>query len=59
MTTTHDEHVQMIQDCELRSEKLTNWETDFIDSLSSQVVSGRTLTERQIEKLEAIWDRIT
>jgi thiaminase len=37
------------------SEKLTSWETDFIDSIQARLISGRTLTERQAEVLERIY----
>lgn len=55
----HDEHVTMIQDCENRESKLTDWERTFIDSLQAQVAAGRSLTERQAETLDSIWERVT
>jgi hypothetical protein len=54
-----DENLQMIEDCEKRQSKLSEWEATFIDSLSVQLGKGRSLTEKQSEKLEAIWERIT
>lgn len=57
--TDHDDHAQMIQDCESRESKLTDWERTFIDSLTKQVADGRALTEAQSEKLNEIWDRVT
>lgn len=56
--STHDEIVQMLDDCEKRSEKLTEWEETFIDSLQSQV-AVRSLTEKQVDRLTKIWERIT
>jgi hypothetical protein len=49
---------QMLADCEARESKLTQWEIDFIQSLSDQF-SERALSDRQINKLEAIWERVT
>ena len=52
----NEEHETMIEDCEKRSEKLTDWECDFIDSLSRR---DRELTTKRAETLEQIWDRVT
>ena len=53
------EHEQLIEDCEHREEKLSNWERGFIASLGEQISSGRALTDKQVETLEAIWERVT
>lgn len=53
-----DEIETMLADCEQLEEKLTDWERGFVDSLRHTVDSGYTLTERQIEKLSNIWNRI-
>lgn len=53
-----DEHEQLIQDCMDRDTKLTEWEQGFIDSLAKQIAQ-RPLSERQAERLEAIWERVT
>lgn len=45
----------MIEDCEKRSGKLTEWELQFIADISER----ESLTEKQIKKLEKIWDRVT
>lgn len=54
----HDDDHQMIEDCERREEKLTEWEQGFIDSLSSQI-ARRPLTDKQRSTLERIWERVT
>ena len=54
-----DEYVQMIEDCEKRESKLSDWEAGFIDSLGKQIGDGRTPTLKQLEKLDAIWERVT
>jgi hypothetical protein len=33
---------------------LSGWEIDFVESLAKQIEAGRTLTDRQREKAEAI-----
>ena len=32
-----DEHMTMIDDCEKRESRMTEWEATFIDSISSQI----------------------
>ena len=54
-----DEALQMIADCEARESRLTEWEQGFIDSLSKQLERGRSLTEKQEEILNRIWDKAT
>lgn len=54
-----EEIALMVQDCENREEKLSDWERGFIDSLSNQLSKGRTLSEKQVDKLNSIWERIT
>lgn len=51
-----DEFRQMVEDCEHRESRMTAWECQFIDSLSRL---ERPPTEKQVETLNAIWDRVT
>lgn len=53
------EYVRMIEDCEKRDTRLTDWETDFIDSLGRQLAEGRRPTPKQIEVLDRIWEKAT
>lgn len=55
----HDEHLTMVEDCENRESKLTDWERGFIDSVKQQLARGRALSEKQAERLDAIWERVT
>ena len=41
MSTWADEYVTMLEDCEKRSEKLTDWECGFVDSLQRQIAPHR------------------
>jgi hypothetical protein len=54
-----DDIEDMLNDCEKRSSKLSDWETTFIDSISTQRGRGRALSAKQVETLTAIWERIT
>jgi hypothetical protein len=53
-----DEVFILIEDCERRKSKLTEWELKFMHSLSRQM-EKTPLTNKQIQKLEKIWERIT
>ena len=48
------DHASMIEDLEQQESVLTEWEANFIDSLSRR----EHLTDRQAEKLETIWERV-
>jgi len=50
---------QMIEDCQDREHKLSEWEVNFIASLDESLGKGKNLTEKQEEKLNTIWDRVT
>lgn len=54
-----DEHLTMLDDCEARESRLSDWERTFIDSLRSQIEAGRTLTTKQIDTLDTIWEKVT
>jgi hypothetical protein len=55
----NDEHMQMIEDCEGREQRLDDWARGFIDSIKRQMESGRALSQKQADTLEAIWERAT
>lgn len=57
--TASDEVDQMIADCEKREAKLSDWERTFLDSISTLLRRGVSLTDKQKAKLEAIWERVT
>lgn len=54
-----DEHLRQIEDCENREQRLSDWERGFIDSIRRQLEAGNTLTEKQAETLDRIWERVT
>lgn len=54
-----DEYITMLDDCEAREERLTDWERGFVDSLRSQIDSGKRPTAKQTKTLDDVWDRAT
>ncbi len=59
VTDWTSEYLTMIEDCEKRDSRLTDWEKQFVDSLSGQLANGRRPSPKQIEVLERIWDKAT
>ena len=59
MTTWADEYVTMLEDCEKRSEKLTDWECGFVDSGLRGVADGRRPIAKQVETRDNVWERAT
>lgn len=49
----------MIDNCVSRKGKLSRWEFDFINSISSQYADTGSLSEKQKNSLDSIWERIT
>jgi len=54
-----DEHATMVADCVQRESKLSDWERSFIDSLDNRLAKGLGLTEKQVERLDEIWEKVT
>ena len=54
-----DDISTMIEDCQNRESKLSDWEAQFIDNIDSQIHDDGSLSEKQQEKLEQIWEKIT
>jgi hypothetical protein len=54
-----DEYARMLDDCEKRESKLSDWEIGFVDSLGMRIAAGKTPTPKQIETLDTIWERVT
>lgn len=61
MTTDnwYDPYMELIEDCEKRSSRLSDWQLGFIDSLRRQLEQGRRPTEKQVEKLDEAWEHAT
>lgn len=56
---TQDEIATLIEDCENRQSRLTDWERRFIDSLSNQIAAGRPASRKQQAVLDELWERVT
>lgn len=54
-----NEHAQMIEDCEARESRLSDWERSFIDSIGGQISAGYALSPKQAETLDKIWNKAT
>lgn len=52
-------YVTLLEDCERRESRLTDWERGFVDSLSRQIEQGRRPSAKQVETLDTIWERAT
>ncbi len=59
MTTWAEEYITLLDDCEAREERLTDWERGFVDSLRRQIEQGRRPRVKQIESLDKAWERAT
>lgn len=59
MSSWADEYITLIEDCEKREGRLSDWERNFIDSLRRQIEAGRRPSAKQIETLSDTWERAT
>ena len=57
--TRREEWLAMIDDCEERESRLTDWETNFIELVSDRLAVGSDLTPKQNEILNNIWEKVT
>lgn len=53
------EYLRMAHDCEQRESQLTDWERDFIESVGYRLGNELALSQKQLETLENIWERVT
>lgn len=59
MTLWTDEYERMLRGCENRESKLSDWERQFVDSLQARLARCGSLTPKQCETLDCIWERVT
>lgn len=59
MDDWRSEYQQQIDDCRKRERKLSAWDADFLDSIENRLNENRTLTPKQTEKLDEIWEKVT
>jgi len=54
-----NEYFILLEDCEIREERLNAWERGFIESIRDRLEADKALSEKQIETLEKIWEHAT
>lgn len=54
-----DEYFTLVEDCEKRESRLTEWEAPFLDYIRRQLEDERALSPKQSETLDKIWERVT
>ena len=59
MTDWRDTYGQQIEDCRRRDNMLSAWDADFLESIEQRINSNNTLTPKQIDKLDEIWEKAT
>ena len=59
MATWVDEYLTLVEDCEKRESRMTEWEAGFVDSIRHQLEKEQPLSAKQTETLDKIWERVT
>jgi hypothetical protein len=59
MSEWQSEYITLLDDCEAREDRLTDWERGFVDSLRKQIDGGRRPSPKQIDALDSVWERAT
>lgn len=57
--TCNAKHQQMVDDCERREGRLSEWECGFIYNMKHRLANGQGLSTTQAQKLDEIWERAT
>jgi len=59
MSDWQDEYLTMLDDCEHRESRLSDWERGFVDSLRAWIESGKRPSPKQVETLDNVWEKAT
>ena len=59
MSDWREAYRQQIKDCRKRERMLSAWDADFLDSIEDRLNGNNTLTVKQTEKLDEIWEKAT
>ena len=54
-----DEYREMIDDYSDRESQMSEWECDFIESIDEQLYDTKSLSAKQIDVLNRIWEKVT
>lgn len=57
--TLASEHFDMIEECEVNEDRLTDWERNFLDSLTHWLGSGKQLSIKQKAILTRTRNKVT
>ena len=49
---------EIVEDLKDMIEKMNNWEQEFIQNVDERLSNGIGLTDRQIEIVNQIWDKV-
>ena len=53
------DYLEMIDDCLDREDQLSCWECDFIESVKRYAEENKSISEKQADKIDQIWERVT
>ena len=59
MSAPKEEYQQLIDDCTARESQLTEWEANFLESVDTQLDERGSLSPKQVDTLENIWEKVT
>ncbi|MCK4793826.1 MAG: hypothetical protein KAV87_59405 [Desulfobacteraceae bacterium] len=59
MTILLDEAKQMVQDCEEREGRMSDWERGFISDMQGRIAANYWFTDKQKETIFKIWEKVT
>ena len=49
---------EIVEDLKDMTEKMNNWEQEFLQNVDERLSNGIGLTDRQIEIVNQIWDKV-
>ena len=50
---------QLVDDCKKRTDRLSDWENGFIESIEEQMLKGLELSKKQDDRLSIVWEKAT
>lgn len=53
------EHQTMVNDCQARDRRMSEWEREFMSSIEQQLKEGKELSPKQIDVLNRVWEKVT
>jgi hypothetical protein len=59
MSHNHEDISNMVEELMDADDKLSSWEWDFVNDMSSKIVAGESFSAKQAETIVKIWERRT